>query len=639
MFEDKDERNEMNREGSDNSEQNQAGFSSEQNQAGAGSETDPQGFNREQQEDIFAEPDVEIPKDTTYRMTFDKTDQPGANFQNQQSGQNAGTQQTGQNAGTQQTYQNQQAAGYQTGQQNAYQSQQTYQNQQAYQGQQTWQGQQGYQGQQTYQNQNAYQSQGYQTGTNQQYSCNPNGGTANQTGSRRSKKKREKHKRPYIKAVGCAVLCGVIVGACIIGSFAIGKNIGGTSSERVTVTTTDSKLADSNTSGSETAENTSTGSGEYTVAQIAENCGSSVVAITNKSVSEVQTMFGVFEQESEGSGSGVIIAESDSELLIVTNNHVVEDAEELTVCFNDSADEVYSAIIKGTDANNDLAVVAIPLSDMDEDVLNSISIAVIGDSDSLKVGDEVVAVGNALGLGQSVTSGIISAVDRAVTIDDITSNLIQTDAAINPGNSGGALFNMKGELIGINSAKYASEEVEGMGFAIPMSTAQPIIENLMNRETRTKLTENYGALNITGTDVTSDVASAYNMPQGVYVSEVLEGGAADNAGIKAGDIITSLDGISVSSISALKDDLQYYKAGETVDVTISRNTGEGYEESTVSVKLDNASKQDSSAFSSYSDSSESSDGSSNDGSSYYYYFGDDGSGSDSGSNYGYYFSR
>ncbi len=617
---------------------------------------------------------TEAQPNSVYRMTFSHQDQPGGS-------QQANTYQSGQASGT---YQSSQASGtYQSGQANAayqsgYQSQQSYQGGQGYQsqagyGQQTSQngyqnyqngyqsqtgygqtgygqtgyGQQGYgqtgYGQQNYQNQQTYQAgrqqagQGFSSQQSGPYSYatgtgTEGGGSTYQSTAKQPKKKKAKtaRKRPYIKAVGCAVLCGVIVGACVIGSFAIGKNIGGTSeSTPVELTTTDSKLAES-TPSSDEAENTAA-TGEYTVAQIAENCGTSVVAITNKSVSEVQTMFGVFEQESEGSGSGVIIAQSDSELLIVTNNHVVEDADELTVCFNDSADAVYSAVIKGTDATNDLAVVAIPLSDIDEDVLDTISIAVIGNSDELKVGDEVVAVGNALGLGQSVTSGIISALDREVTIDDVTSNLLQTDAAINPGNSGGALFNMKGELVGINSAKYASEEVEGMGFAIPISTAEPVIENLMNRETRTKLDSNYGCLNITGTDVTSDVASAYNMPQGVYVSEVLEGGAADNAGIKAGDIITALDGISVSTISALKDDLTYYKAGETVDVTLSRNNGAGYEEMTVSVKLDNASQQDSSAFSS-------SDGSSDDDSdSYYYYFGDDGS--DSGNGYGYYFSR
>ncbi len=429
------------------------------------------------------------------------------------------------------------------------------------------------------------------------------------------KEKKPKRKHPYRNAILCAIACGVIIGGCIIGSFAIGRNIGGGTYNSVTITTNTDNLA----SAEGSAETVSTGD-TYTVAQIAEQCGSSVVAITNRSVQEVMTMFGIYTQESEGSGSGVIVGLSDDELLIVTNYHVVEDATELTVCFFDSEDAVFSAQIKGTDANNDLAVVAISLSDISTDVLSEISIATIGDSDSMQVGDEVVAIGNALGLGQSVTSGIISAVNREVEIDNYVANLIQTDAAINPGNSGGALFNMKGELIGINSAKYASEEIEGMGFAIPTSTAQPVIENLMSMQTRTKLTKNYGCLNITGTDVTTDAMQAYGMPQGVYVTEVLDGAAAANAGIQTGDIITSLDGISVTGIEELRDRLQYYKAGETVEVTVARNSGSGYAEMTLTVTLDNASNQDSSAFSNATGGEEESgdDGNGN----YYEYDGD-----------------
>ncbi len=410
------------------------------------------------------------------------------------------------------------------------------------------------------------------------------------------KEKRPRRRHPYRNAILCAIACGVIVGGCIIGSFAIGQNIGETTSNPVTITTNTDNLASANADTDTSAETVSTG-GTYTVSQIAEQCGSSVVAITNRSVQEVMTMFGTFTQESEGSGSGVIVGLSEDELLIVTNYHVVEDATELTVCFFDSEEAIFSAQIKGTDANNDLAVVAVPLSDIGEEVLNEISIATIGDSDSMQVGDGVVAIGNALGLGQSVTSGIISAVNREVMIDNYTAELIQTDAAINPGNSGGALFNMKGELIGINSAKYASEEIEGMGFAIPMSTAQPIIENLMTLQTREKLTKNYGCLNITGTDVSSDASQAYGMPQGVYVTEVLDGAAAAKAGIQTGDIITELDGISVSGIEELRDRLQYYKAGETVSITVARNSGSGYAELELTITLDNASDQDSSAFS------------------------------------------
>ncbi|MCD7981640.1 MAG: trypsin-like peptidase domain-containing protein [Clostridiales bacterium] len=441
-----------------------------------------------------------------------------------------------------------------------------------------------------------------ETSAQRQYSYIPperdpqTGATGNGCGSGKKKKK----KNAYGKAVGCAVLCGVIIGACIIGSFAIGKNVVQSNSYS-SVATTSANLSTVSSDDSDSTDETESSGTEYTVTQIAEQCSSSVVAITTKTVSEVQTMFGVYEQESEGSGSGVIISQSDTELLIVTNYHVIEGYEDLTVCFNDSEDAVYSGQVKGSDSSNDLAVVAVQLSDIDSEVLNSISIATLGDSDTLKVGDGVVAVGNALGLGQSVTSGIVSALDREVTIDDVTYHLLQTDAAINAGNSGGALFNMKGELIGINSAKFSSDSssssasIDNMGFAIPISTAQPIIEELMNQETRTKLTENYGCLNITGSDVSSEAAEMYGIPEGVYVASVIEGGAAEAAGIQEGDIITSLDGTAVSSISDLQDMLKYYAAGETVEIVIQRNSGSGYESVTLTVTLDNASEQDTSS--------------------------------------------
>ena len=417
-------------------------------------------------------------------------------------------------------------------------------------------------------------------------------------------KQKRKHKRSmnlYAKVICCAILFGAISGGMVLGSFMIGKNAVKTTASSTTLETNAAKLSTS--SGSKTGSSSSSGD-TYTVAQIAEQCKSSVVAITNQSVQEVQTMFGTMQQQSTGSGSGVIIGKNDTELLIATNNHVVSGAESLTVCFNDDKDAVFDAKIKGTDADNDLAVIAIKLSDISEDVLNSISVATLGDSTQMEVGDQVVAIGNALGFGQSVTSGVISALDREVTIDDTTATLMQTDAAINPGNSGGALFNMKGEVIGINSAKYASDQVEGMGFAIPMAKAQGIIENLMNQETRDKLTSDYGFLNITGQDVSSDVAEMYGIPEGVYVSGTTDGGAAANAGIQKGDIITKLGNTTITSISQLKEELQYYKAGETVEITLQRNTdNKGYQEQTVKVTLDNASEQ--SNTTSQSDSSQS----------------------------------
>lgn len=420
-------------------------------------------------------------------------------------------------------------------------------------------------------------------------------------------KQKRKHKRSmnlYAKVICCAILFGAISGGMVLGSFMIGKNAVKTTASSTTLETNAAKLSTS--SGSKNGSSSSSGD-TYTVAQIAEQCKSSVVAITNQSVQEVQTMFGTMQQQSTGSGSGVIIGKNDTELLIATNNHVVSGAESLTVCFNDDKDAVFDAKIKGTDADNDLAVIAIKLSDISEDVLNSISVATLGDSTQMEVGDQVVAIGNALGFGQSVTSGVISALDREVTIDDTTATLMQTDAAINPGNSGGALFNMKGEVIGINSAKYASDQVEGMGFAIPMAKAQGIIENLMNQETRDKLISDYGFLNITGQDVSSDVAEMYGIPEGVYVSGTTDGGAAANAGIQKGDIITKLGNTTITSISQLKEELQYYKAGETVEITLQRNTdNKGYQEQTVKVTLDNASEQ--SNTTSQSDSSQSQSG-------------------------------
>lgn len=392
----------------------------------------------------------------------------------------------------------------------------------------------------------------------------------------------------YGKAIGCALLCGVIVGGCIIGSFAIGKQIQGPSAPIANVETNENKLSSSKTE----AAVQPAGSG-YTVAEIAKNCSSSVVAITNKGISEVQTFFGVYQQETEGSGSGVIISQTDTELLVATNYHVIEGSEQLTVCFNDSEDAVYSAQIKGTDPDNDLAVVALQLKEIDEEVLDSISIATLGDSEKLQIGDQIVAIGNALGRGQSVTTGIVSALNRDVEMgENTTASLIQTDAAINPGNSGGAMFNMNGELVGINSAKYASEAVEGMGFAIPMSTAETILEDLMTKETRSKLTKDYGCLNITGADVDRNAVKMYGIPLGVYVDTVVEGAAADRAGIQSGDIITSLAGTKVESMTELKEELQYHKAGETVEIIIQRNeNNNGYVEKKLTITLDNASEQ------------------------------------------------
>ncbi|WP_099466971.1 S1C family serine protease [Konateibacter massiliensis] len=330
------------------------------------------------------------------------------------------------------------------------------------------------------------------------------------------------------------------------------------------------------------------------VSSVVETVMPSVVSITNMSTTqiEVPSYFGgygsqggnVYEQEQESSGSGIIIAQNDTELLIVTNNHVVADATTLSVGFADGS--IVDAKIKGTDADSDLAVIAVPLENIESSTLESVKIAELGDSSQLKVGEAAIAIGNALGYGQSVTTGVISAVDREVTVDNVTNSLIQTDAAINPGNSGGALLNMSGQVIGINSVKYSSTEVEGMGYAIPISTAIPIINELVTKETRDKVdTADTGYLGIAGVDVSEEAASTYNMPTGVYVAQVVEGGAAEAAGIQKGDIITKFDGSSVSSMESLQDTLQYYAAGTTVTITVQTAQNGEYQEKELSVTL------------------------------------------------------
>ena len=327
------------------------------------------------------------------------------------------------------------------------------------------------------------------------------------------------------------------------------------------------------------------------VADIAENAMPTIVAITNKSVQEVQSFYRgrTFQYESESCGSGIIVGENDTELLICTNNHVVEGARELTVSFIDESS--YQAQIKGTDPSNDLAVVAVNLEDIDQDTLSQIKIAKLGDSDEMRVGEQVVAIGNALGYGQSVTTGIVSAKDRTIDVQEGRSiysyeDLIQTDAAINPGNSGGALLNMNGELIGINSAKASSSGVEGMGYAIPVSKAQPILEKLMNRETRNIVDEDEAAyMGISGEGVSSEAVQLYNVPAGIYLTQVAEGSPAAKAGLQVGDIITAFDDVQVTTMDELKDRLQYYKGGETVEMKVQSAANGAYTEKTVSITL------------------------------------------------------
>ena len=414
------------------------------------------------------------------------------------------------------------------------------------------------------------------------------------------KKKHKKEKKPG-KGTGRSALNGLVFGLCaaliFCGVVAVGNRTFLKPAQQETV----AEAADTEDTTEETADksqtdipNTTTGAAQtvsqsgtgYSVSDIAKNCMPSIVAITTKGIEEVRSMFGTQQRESEGAGSGIIVGKNDTELLIATNNHVVSGAEEVSVCFDDSEDSVVAAKVKGTDSSNDLAIVSVALSDISDDILSNIKIATIGDSSSVQVGDQVVAIGNALGYGQSVTTGIVSALDREVTIDNVTSKLIQTDAAINPGNSGGALLNMKGELIGINSAKYASAEVEGMGYAIPVATAQPILDNLMTRETREVVSEDEaGYLGVSVQDVSEEASSYYGIPSGAYLAAVEENGAAAKAGIKQGDIITKFDGLSISSASELKSTIAYYKEGETVEVVYMRANNGEYEEHTANVTL------------------------------------------------------
>ena len=391
--------------------------------------------------------------------------------------------------------------------------------------------------------------------------------------------KAPKPKKGYAKkvalVVGAAVLFGAVGGVTMQGtSYLTGKLLGKNTKSTVgtTKTVSNAKLT------------TSTSTVTSDVSDIVENTLPSIVSITNMSVQEVQNFFGgISQQESESAGSGIIISQNDSELLVVTNNHVVEGSDTLTVTFNDG--NSVEAQIKGTDSARDLAVVAVPLDKISDDTMNAIKVATLGDSDSLKVGEPAIAIGNALGYGQSVTTGIVSATGR--TIDGFDGEYIQTDAAINPGNSGGALLNANGEVIGINSAKINSSAVEGMGFAIPISDASDVIQNLMNKETRSKVSdEERGYLGIKGYDVSEEGAQMYNMPTGVYVKEVMSGGGAEKAGLTKGSIITGFEGSSISGMSSLQEQLQYYKAGEEVTLTVQITDKNGeYTEKDIKVTL------------------------------------------------------
>lgn len=413
-------------------------------------------------------------------------------------------------------------------------------------------------------------------------------------------------------AVALAVIFGLVAGVVFQGvNIAADKYRGNDSSTTIGKTETVTGTEDSTDSSSADSTVKDIVAESGTVAGVAQATMSSIVAITSVSVQEIPSFFGygTRQYQSAGSGSGIIVGENDSELLIATNNHVVSGATTLTVCFAGSdvvgaeeetqamasssdgdadVDNAVSAKIKGTDEENDLAVVAVEKSDIPDETMEEIKIAQMGSSDDLVVGEQVVAIGNALGYGQSVTSGWISALNRSISTEDgEASGLIQTDAAINPGNSGGALLNMNGEVIGINAAKYADSQVEGMGYAIPISKAEPILEELMNRKTRDKVEDSskVGYMGVKAADLTTEAIQMYNMPAGAFLTQVTEGGAADNAGIKKGDIIVKLDGQKVSGKDDLVSKLQYYESGETIEVVIARAESGEYKEQTVEVTL------------------------------------------------------
>lgn len=402
----------------------------------------------------------------------------------------------------------------------------------------------------------------------------------------------------FAKKIGTLALSGLILGTTVGGAFTATTYLFSPNTAVTQPANSESKGSSSNlttTLTNFTSDKSSTSTSGVTVEDIATKGLPSIVAITNKGVSEVMTMWGNMQQESESCGSGIIIGKSDTELLMATNYHVIENSNTLTVVFSydESSEEpnAVEAYVKGYDSNRDLAVIAISLDNLTDDVLNQISVAAIGDSSSLHLGEQVVAIGNALGYGQSVTTGIVSALNREIATDESGNTdgntYIQTDAAINPGNSGGALFNMNGELVGINTAKIASSEIEGMGYAIPISEVYDMLEEMMNETVRTEIYSNQekGYLGISGTDVTSDVSSTYGIPTGVYVYDVEDNGAAANAGIKKGDVIIKFDNKSVSSSSELQSLLSYYKAGETVTVTVQSQGNAGYEEKEIQVTL------------------------------------------------------
>lgn len=415
------------------------------------------------------------------------------------------------------------------------------------------------------------------------------------------------------KFVGKCVAAGLIFGLVSSVTFSgvtglVGKNTNQSAAASTTTSSEKTALL-STASGNGTNDNVSANSdttGTTTaldVSGVVSAVMPSIVSINSTFESE-GNYFGT-SGEYSGAGSGIIVAQTDGTMYIATNNHVVSGATKVTINFYGDEDNEVEAEVKGTDSSNDLAVLSVNISDIPSDILSNLKVATLGDSDSVQVGQTAIAIGNALGYGQSVTTGVISALNRKVTIDNETYTLIQTDAAINPGNSGGALLNADGQVIAINSAKFSDTQVEGMGYAIPISTAIPIINELISREAVSDDEASY--LGIAGIDVSDSVSEVYGMPEGVYISQVIDGDAAKTAGIQEGDILTEFDGHSISSMSELKELMQYYAAGTTVDVKVERAENGQYTEKTISVTL---SKKPASSQSGSTDSNSSSNSSS-----------------------------
>jgi serine protease Do len=530
------------------------------------------------------------------------------NYPNDYSNHSQNTQSTQGTQSTQNTQSPYQAQGsYQSQPQSSYynRTQGTYsgQAQNSYSGQTggTYTGQ----SQNSYNGYSGYQSQSH-TGSYQYGSTYPNDYTQD---SKKKKKEKKPHtSKGYFRKAVLAVSLGLFFGLFAGLGLYIVENATGmlnhnettvaavteSASEPVTETANEDALAalSNSTATTDSADSASTGTVSAVVSDVSdvvEQVMPSIVAINNHYTEKMSYFGQSIVSEEEASGSGIIVGENDTELLIATNYHVIADADTLTVQFAEDEDSEAEASVKGTDSDMDLAVIAVSLDSLSSDTLSKISVATLGDSDALVVGEPAIAIGNSLGYGQSVTLGVISALNRSIELSDGSSGtFIQTDAAINPGNSGGALLNVKGEVIGINSNKIGGSAIEGMGYAIPISAASPIIADLMLKETKNKVAEDErGYLGISGISVTEEVSQAYGMPQGVYIAQVYEGTAAEAAGLEKGDIITAFDGDTITSMDALQKELEFYAKGDTVEVTVMTSGIGGYIEKTVSLTLGN----------------------------------------------------